>query len=57
MIFMDFKNPKILTSVFKHRELLNEETISIQEQQPEITQMIFHACNILIYRYPRYLFV
>jgi len=54
---MDFKNPKILTSVFKHRELLNEETISIQEQQPEITQMIFHACNILIYRYPRYLFV
>jgi len=33
---MDFKNPEILASAFKYRELLIKETLLIQEQQPEI---------------------
>jgi len=34
--FMDFKNPEILASTFNYHELLIQETLLIQEQQPEI---------------------
>ena len=46
--FMDFKNPKILASAFNYRELLIEETLLIQTQQPEI--------NVDNFSTPLYLF-
>ena len=46
--FVDFKNPEIFASAFNHRELLIEETLLMQQQQPEI--------NVDNFSTPLYLF-
>jgi len=45
---MDFKNPEILASALNNRELLNKETLLVQEQQPEL--------NVDNFSSPLYLF-